>query len=228
MARRFVGARLFFEQSLVPSRAGAPDSGGKRPPPVVAAVDGVARRAVERHELGIDRVERRWVGERTSDRVAGGLGEHAREARAADVAAVDLQPPGLGAAEVAIVDVSSHAMKDRFRGALLGLAVGDAVGTTVEFSPPGTFAPVTDMVGGGPFSLPAGYWTDDTSMALCLAESLLDRGGFDPVDQLERYVRWWRQGHLSSTGTCFDIGRATRLALQRFRRTGAPDPGAAH
>src|SRR5215218_10319831 len=114
---------------------------------------------------------------------------------------------------------------NRFRGCLLGLAVGDAVGTTVEFSPPGTFEPVTDMVGGGPFSLPAGSWTDDTSMALCLAESLLESGGFDAVDQLERYVRWWKQGYRSSTGTCFDIGRATRLALQRFRKTGEPYPG---
>jgi ADP-ribosylglycohydrolase len=114
---------------------------------------------------------------------------------------------------------------DRARGALLGLAVGDAVGTTVEFSPPGTFAPVVDMVGGGPFSLPAGAWTDDTSMALCLAESLTERGGFDPVDQLERYVRWYREGHWSSTGACFDIGNATRAALERFERTREPFPG---
>ena len=77
----------------------------------------------------------------------------------------------------------------RWRGALLGLAVGDAVGTTVEFKPPGTFPLVTDMVGGGPFDLPAGAWTDDTSMALCLAESLVECRGFDPVDQLRRYVR---------------------------------------
>src|SRR3954464_12704125 len=115
-------------------------------------------------------------------------------------------------------------MKDRFRGALLGLAVGDAVGTTVEFSPPGTFAPVTDMVGGGPFDLPAGAWTDDTSMALCLAESLVERG-WDPVDQLERYLRWYREGHRSSTGRCFDIGNATRAALERFERTREPFPG---
>ena len=64
--------------------------------------------------------------------------------------------------------------RNRFRGALLGLAVGDAVGTTVEFKPPGTFTEVTDMVGGGPFGLPAGTWTDDTSIALCLAESLVE------------------------------------------------------
>jgi ADP-ribosyl-[dinitrogen reductase] hydrolase len=115
--------------------------------------------------------------------------------------------------------------RDRFRGALLGLAVGDALGTTVEFAPPGSFAPVTDMVGGGPFALPAGAWTDDTSMALCLAESLVACRGFDPVDQLERYVRWYRDGHLSSTGRCFDIGGATRSALVRFERTREPYPG---
>src|SRR4051812_32755409 len=115
--------------------------------------------------------------------------------------------------------------RDRFRGALVGLAVGDAVGTTVEFKPPGTFEPVRDMVGGGPFGLPAGGWTDDTSMALCLAESLVERRTFDPVDQLERYVRWYREGHWSSTGSCFDIGNATRAALHRFEQTHEPFPG---
>lgn len=114
---------------------------------------------------------------------------------------------------------------DRAVGALLGLACGDAVGTTVEFSAPGSFAPVTDMVGGGPFSLRPGAWTDDTSMALCLAESLLDRGGMDLTDQLRRYVRWHRHGYLSSTGRCFDIGGTTRAQLGRFERTGeAVDP----
>jgi ADP-ribosylglycohydrolase len=82
--------------------------------------------------------------------------------------------------------------RDRYRGALLGLACGDALGTTLEFKPPGSFTPITDMVGGGPFRLRPGQWTDDTSMALCLAESLIERCTFDDVDQLERYVRWWR------------------------------------
>ena len=117
---------------------------------------------------------------------------------------------------------------DRFRGALLGLAAGDAVGTTVEFKRPGTFEPVTDMAGGGPFSLPAGAWTDDTSMALCLAESMIERQGFDAVDQLERYVRWYREGYLSSTGRFFDIGNATRAALERFEQTREPFPGDAN
>src|SRR5678816_1870204 len=87
--------------------------------------------------------------------------------------------------------MSDEAMRDRVRGALIGLAVGDAVGTTVEFQPPGSFPPVTDMIGGGPFGLQPGEWTDDTSMALCLAESLIERHGFDARDQMTRYVQWW-------------------------------------
>lgn len=123
-------------------------------------------------------------------------------------------------------------MVDRYRGALLGLAVGDALGTTLEFTRPGSFSPIDDMVGGGPFGLEPGQWTDDTSMALCLAESLLDCGGFEPADQLARYVRWWREGHLSSIGRCFDIGIATSDALARFERSrepycGSDDPNTA-
>ncbi len=114
---------------------------------------------------------------------------------------------------------------ERYRGCLLGLAAGDALGTTLEFRPRGSLAPLTDMVGGGPFRLKPGQWTDDTSMALCLATSLIKRRGFDPVDQLERYVRWWRRGYLSSTGQCFDIGNTTRAALARFEQTREPYPG---
>lgn len=115
--------------------------------------------------------------------------------------------------------------RDRYLGALLGMAAGDALGTTLEFRPWGTFAPLTDMVGGGPFGLQAGQWTDDTAMGLCLAESLVERQGFDAHDQMTRYVRWYRDGHLSSTGHCFDIGGATRAALRRFEQTGNPWSG---
>jgi len=118
--------------------------------------------------------------------------------------------------------------RDRMRGALIGLAVGDAVGTTVEFASPGSFVPVTDMIGGGPFGLPAGAWTDDTSMALCLAESLLSCNTFDAKDQMERYVRWWEDGHLSSTTKCFDIGTTVRAALARFMATKDPMAGSTH
>jgi ADP-ribosylglycohydrolase len=106
----------------------------------------------------------------------------------------------------------------RYRGALLGLAAGDALGTTVEFESPGSFKPLTDIVGGGPFRLEPGQWTDDTSMAMCLAESLIARNGFDPVHQLETYVRWYRHGHWSSTGKYFDIGGTTWEALNTFER----------
>jgi ADP-ribosyl-[dinitrogen reductase] hydrolase len=110
--------------------------------------------------------------------------------------------------------------RDRFRGCLLGLAAGDAVGTTVEFRERGSFEPVTDMVGGGAFGLEPGQWTDDTSMALCLATSLVERGGFDPRDQIERYCRWADEGYLSSNGRCFDIGGTVSSALARFSATG--------
>jgi ADP-ribosyl-[dinitrogen reductase] hydrolase len=113
-------------------------------------------------------------------------------------------------------------IQDRFRGCLLGLAAGDAVGTTVEFRPRGSFTPLTDMVGGGPFNLKPGQWTDDTSMALCLATSLVERAGFDARDQVERYCRWKDEGYLSSTGRCFDIGGTTRASLEAFQRTGEP------
>jgi ADP-ribosylglycohydrolase len=115
--------------------------------------------------------------------------------------------------------------QDRFRGCLIGLAVGDAVGTTLEFKSPGTFTPIDDMVGGGPFGLKAGQWTDDTSMALCLAASLLDREDFDPADQMRRYLNWYRFGYMSSTDRCFDIGNTVREALHRFERTGDPYSG---
>ena len=111
-------------------------------------------------------------------------------------------------------------LKDRYRGSLLGLAVGDALGTTLEFKAPGTFEPLSEMVGGGPFKLQPGQWTDDTSMALCLAESLVECNGFDPQDQMERYRRWYREGYLSSTDTCFDIGNTVRSAIHAFEKTG--------
>jgi ADP-ribosylglycohydrolase len=123
--------------------------------------------------------------------------------------------------------LSENAMTtlDRYRGCLLGLAAGDALGTTLEFEQPGSFEPLTDMIGGGPFNLKPGEWTDDTSMALCLAESLVTQKDFDPIHQLETYVRWWRDGHLSVKGRCFDIGFTTRAAIARFQERRQPYPG---
>lgn len=127
---------------------------------------------------------------------------------------------------------TQHDRRDLFRGCLLGLAVGDAIGAAVEFCPRGSFQPLKDMVGGGPFKLLPGQWTDDTSMALCLAVSLLGCDGFNARDVMNKWCRWQEKGYLSSNGRCFDIGRTTATSLQKFRKTGDPfagstDPGSA-
>jgi ADP-ribosylglycohydrolase len=106
-------------------------------------------------------------------------------------------------------------MGDHRRGALIGLAVGDALGAAVEFSSPGTFPPVTGYRSGGPHGLDAGEWTDDTSMALALADSMASVG-WDLNDQASRYVEWWKTGKYSVNGRCFDIGITTRSALSNF------------
>jgi len=106
-------------------------------------------------------------------------------------------------------------MTDRRRGTLIGLAVGDALGAAVEFRSPGSFTPVTGYRDGGPHGLDAGEWTDDTSMALALADSIAT-AGWDLNDQADRYVQWWKTGKYSVNGRCFDIGITTRSALVRY------------
>jgi ADP-ribosylglycohydrolase len=109
--------------------------------------------------------------------------------------------------------------RDRQRGCLLGLAVGDALGAAVEFQLPGMFEPVTGYRAGGPHELSPGEWTDDTSLALALADSIAG-AGWDLNDQAKRYVSWWQTGAYSVNGRCFDIGITTRSALMRFELTG--------
>jgi ADP-ribosyl-[dinitrogen reductase] hydrolase len=115
----------------------------------------------------------------------------------------------------------------RAAGSLLGLAIGDAIGTTLEFRGRDTYRHLSDMVGGGPFNLKPGEWTDDTSMALCLADSLIASGArdLDEAGLMRRFVRWFRRGENSVNGRCFDIGNATRSALMAFERTGIPLAG---
>jgi ADP-ribosyl-[dinitrogen reductase] hydrolase len=159
------------------------------------------------------------------------------EAPAAAVAAVRAVRPGaietsaqetyvlqLADASYAQPDASFEAVRDRARGALLGLAVGDAVGTTLEFKRRDSYTHLTDMVGGGPFGLTAGQWTDDTAMALALADSL-SGSAFDEQAVMARFVDWWKSGTWSCTGRCFDIGITTRQALSRWQRTGNAHSG---
>jgi ADP-ribosylglycohydrolase len=117
---------------------------------------------------------------------------------------------------------------DRYRGAMVGLATGDAFGVCLEFMPPGSFIEITEIMGGGPFGLEPGQWTDDTSMALCMAASLLECGNFDAKDQMERYANWRDNGYMSVRGEgmpCVDIGNTTNEAIQRFLDTGEPYAG---
>ncbi len=118
-------------------------------------------------------------------------------------------PADISDAELAPV----RGLRERFQGAMFGLAVGDALAAATQYRRAGSFAPVGDLLGGGPFDLPRGAWSDDTAMALCLAESLADREGFDAADQLVRYGRWQRDGHLSATGQCLGVTAATARAL---------------
>ena len=124
--------------------------------------------------------------------------------------------------------IAPASIEDRAVGALLGLAAGDAVGTTLEFTRRDANPPLTDMVGGGPFGLEAGQWTDDTAMALALGNSLAESNAFDPEDCMTRFVSWFRSGAYSCTGTCFDIGGATSAALSQFERDGNPFAGSKH
>ncbi|HUQ09180.1 MAG TPA: ADP-ribosylglycohydrolase family protein [Steroidobacteraceae bacterium] len=124
---------------------------------------------------------------------------------------------------------AARTLRERFQGALMGLAIGDALAAHTQFRKPGTFAPVGDMLGGGPFDLPRGAWTDDTAMALLLAESLLERHGFDGLDQVQRFARWQREGYGSATGQCVGIAAnvARSLATAQYKRqpfAGSHDP----
>ncbi|HEY7888708.1 MAG TPA: ADP-ribosylglycohydrolase family protein [Steroidobacteraceae bacterium] len=115
---------------------------------------------------------------------------------------------------------AARSLRERFLGALIGLATGDAVAAPTQYRRRGTFTAVGDLLGGGPFALPRGGWSDDTAMALCLADSLLATDGFDARDQVKRYGRWQREGYLSATGQCLGITASTAraLAVAQWRR----------
>lgn len=131
----------------------------------------------------------------------------------------------LSMADEVLPSTSDDAVTDRAIGALVGLAVGDAVGTTLEFKSRDNYPRLTDMIGGGPFQLEVGQWTDDTSMALALADSLIAHDPFNPEDLMRRFVAWREKGDYSCTGSCFDIGITVSSALSRWKQTGEPMAG---
>ena len=115
--------------------------------------------------------------------------------------------------------------QDRAIGAMMGLAIGDAMGMPVEFCPRGKFDPVTEYRAGGPFKLQAGQWTDDTAMSLCIASSLIECNGFDAAHQMKQYSRWIDDGYLSCTGKAVGIGQTILKAMIRYHKTQDPIQG---
>src|SRR6056297_341017 len=106
-------------------------------------------------------------------------------------------------------------MNNKFKGALMGLIVGDALGAPFEGMSGSEIEFNSKMENGGPNNIRAGQWTDDSSMALCLAESLI-KDGFNLNSQMDRYVKWFENGYLSSKKRAFGIGRNTSLAITDY------------
>jgi len=120
---------------------------------------------------------------------------------------------------------SREMVRDRARGALTGLAVGEAVGITLAGRERDSYQTIGDMLGGGHLGLKAGQWAGDTAMALALMESLTFRGAFDERDFMERLLEWRDDGVHSCTGKCVGLGETTREALVRYERLDNPVAG---
>lgn len=115
--------------------------------------------------------------------------------------------------------------RSRYRGVMLGAAVGDALGVTNEMLLRENTLPVSQLIGGGICDIAPGGWTDDTAMILCVAEGLILKHGFDANDQMDRFVRWWRYGYMTCAGRTYDVGNTTRIALFSYIQTGDPFSG---
>lgn len=109
---------------------------------------------------------------------------------------------------------------DRYKGCLISLAIGDALGAPIQFKKRDTYLHLRGYTSGGKFDSKKGEWTDDTSMALCLAESLLSSHGFDAKHQLDTYVQWLKEGHMSTREKAYDIGITVFKSLVHYMQTG--------
>lgn len=107
--------------------------------------------------------------------------------------------------------------RDKAIGMLVGLAVGDALGAFLEFKKPRTPKNyITKYKKGGTHDVSIGEWTDDTSMALAMAKSLLEKNRFDANDIMQKFCKWYKNGEYSPRGECFDIGGTTAVALSSY------------
>ncbi|MFM2309289.1 MAG: hypothetical protein RLY87_1410 [Chloroflexota bacterium] len=115
--------------------------------------------------------------------------------------------------------------RDRFRGALLGAALGNALGVTNDMRSGNTLSEIADIRGGGIFSIPAGGWTDESAMLLCVTESLIQMRRFDARDIADRFLRWWREAYMTCNGRVYEVGSTTRMALFSYLQSGNPLSG---
>jgi ADP-ribosyl-[dinitrogen reductase] hydrolase len=112
--------------------------------------------------------------------------------------------------------------RDKVKGMLWGLIVGDALGSPIQFTDKDNHPWITEMEYCPVFNVPAGFWTDDGSMAMCIMDSFVRKGDYDLNDVAETFVRWIKDGYLSSIeGRAFDIGNATFASLSKFSETGS-------
>ena len=107
---------------------------------------------------------------------------------------------------------------DRLRGMLWGLIVGDCLGSPVQFMEMDSFPEVTEMIPCGHFNTPAGYWTDDGAMALCIMESAVRCQKYDIEDIADNFIRWYDDGFCSSLDYSFDVGAATVMGINGLKR----------
>lgn len=108
--------------------------------------------------------------------------------------------------------------KDRIRGMLWGLIVGDCLGSPVQFMEMDSFPKVSEMIPCGHFNTPAGYWTDDGAMALCIMESAVRCQKYDLEDIADNFIRWYDDGFCSSLDYAFDVGTATVTGIHGLKR----------
>ena len=113
---------------------------------------------------------------------------------------------------------------DKITGSLVGLAIGDAMGAPYEFKATG-YEVKDNYITGGTHNVSVGEWTDDTSMALCLAQSLIDNDNFNAKDQMDNYLSWYEDGYFSTRDRCFDIGNTVSSALRKYKKTSEPYSG---
>ena len=119
-------------------------------------------------------------------------------------------------------------LNQKFEGCLYGAIVGDALGGPYEFKDRGSYKATIKYNTGGSFNLRKGEWTDDTSMALCAINSIIEHKGVDYIDLMKKWNMWYKDGYMSSRSVCYDIGMTTSRSLMLYEHTKELFSGPSH